>query len=145
MKLKKLKKGSFTIEAAGVMSVVMLAIIGILYLCFLVHNRNWLTAAAYEAAITGSMESVMEEGNAYETAVMKSRELGNTGFPGAENLKSQVQAGKEVKVTYTAETISGFGGFHWEMKAEGCAKVIQPAKWIRKTKAASEIVAEIGG
>ena len=127
------------------MSVVLLAVMGALYLSFFVHNRAWLTAAAYEAAVAGSMEGVMEEGDAYATAVMKSTELGNTGFFGAENLKSRVQADKEVKVTYSAETISGFGGFHWKMTAEGKSKIICPAKWIRKAKAASEIVAEIGG
>ena len=51
----KVRKGSFTIEAACVMSLVLITVMGVLYLSFFVHNRSWLTAAAYEAALAGSM------------------------------------------------------------------------------------------
>ncbi len=47
----KVRKGSFTIEAACVMSLVLITVMGVLYLSFFVHNRSWLTAAAYEAAL----------------------------------------------------------------------------------------------
>ncbi len=140
-----IKKGSFTIEAACVMSLVLFTLIGLLYLCFFVHNRSWLTAAAYEAALAGSMEECREEGKGYETASLRSRELGNTGFFGAENLQNQVQNGKKIQVSYTADTVAGFGGFQWKLKAEGHAKVISPPKWIRKVKAAREAIGEIGG
>ena len=59
---EKAKKGSFTIEAACVMSLILVAVMGILYLCFFVHNRAWLTAAACESALTGSMEGNREGG-----------------------------------------------------------------------------------
>ena len=52
--LRQIKKGSFTIEAACVMSLVLLVLMGVLYLSFFVHNRAWLTAAACESALTGS-------------------------------------------------------------------------------------------
>ena len=44
----KVRKGSFTIEAACVMSLVLITVMGVLYLSFFVHNRSWLTAAACE-------------------------------------------------------------------------------------------------
>ena len=56
------KKGSLTVEAALLMPVLLLVMMGILYLFFWVHNRAWLTAAAYEAAVSGSMEGIKEEG-----------------------------------------------------------------------------------
>ena len=40
--LEKIRKGSFTIEAACVMSLVLLVLMGVLYLSFFVHNRAWL-------------------------------------------------------------------------------------------------------
>ena len=46
MKREYLRKGSFTIEAACVMSLVLLVLMGVLYLTFFVHNRAWLTAVA---------------------------------------------------------------------------------------------------
>lgn len=44
-------KGSFTIEAACVMSIVLLTVMGVIYLSFFVHNRAWLTAAALRSII----------------------------------------------------------------------------------------------
>ena len=52
--MKKLKKGSFTLEAALLMPLLLTVIMSMLYLDFFVHNRAWLTAAAYEAAVSGS-------------------------------------------------------------------------------------------
>lgn len=137
---KYLKKGSFTIEAACVMALVLLTVIGILYLCFFVHNRAWLTAAACESALAGSMEGIREDGKAGETAEIRSRDLGNTGFFGAENLRVQVQDGKNIKVIYMADSNSAFGGLSWKLRVEGTSKVIDPVIWIRNLKAMGEIL-----
>ena len=79
-------KGSFTIEAACVMSIVLLTVMGVIYLSFFVHNRAWLTAAACEASLSGSMEAVRQDGQAQAAAEIRGEELGNVGFFGAENL-----------------------------------------------------------
>lgn len=142
---QKIKKGSFTVEAALIMPMILLVVFGCLYLFFFVHNRAWLTAAAYEAALAGSMEGVKEDGKIYETAQMRSRELGNVGFFGAENLSSGTEVGKTVQVSYRFDTIAGYGGFHWGMQTKGSSLIVRPVKWIRTVKAASEIISEIGG
>ncbi len=134
------KKGSFTLEAACVMPIILLALMGSLYLCFFVHNRAWLTAAAYEAALAGSMEGIKRDGAVSETAGMRCKELGNMGFLGVENLSTHVNAGKKVQVSYQFQTIKGYGGFQWKTKAVGQSAVIYPVKWIRTIKSASEIV-----
>ena len=134
-------QGSFTIEAACVMPIVLLTVMGIIYLSFFVHNRAWLTAAACEASLSGSMEAVRQDGQSQATAEIRGEELGNVGFFGAENLRCHVNAGKKnVSVTYEADTIAGFGGFKWTLKTEGSSKVIQPVKWIRRIKAAKEAI-----
>ena len=69
--MKKLKKGSFTLEAALLMPLLLMVIMSMLYLDFFVHNRAWLTAAAYEAAVSGSMEGYKKEANIYETAIFR--------------------------------------------------------------------------
>ena len=61
--MRKIKKGSFTIEAALLMPLVLMILIGVLYLDFFVHDRAYLTAAAYEAAVSGSMEGYKKKGN----------------------------------------------------------------------------------
>ena len=52
-----------------------------------------------------------EGGNTGAAAGKRSQELGDIGFFGAENLKTQIKDGKEVTVSYTADTISGLEDF----------------------------------
>lgn len=139
------RRGSFTIETACVMPLILFVLMGSLYLNFYVHNRGWLTSAAYEAALTGSMEAVKENGKVYENALVKGRELGNTGFFGAENLTMQVNTGSKVSVIYDLDTVVPFAGVKWHIRAEGTSKVIAPVTRIRKLKAAAEIVNMAGG
>ena len=98
--MKKLKKGSFTLEAALLMPLLLTVIMSMLYLDFFVHNRAWLTAAAYEAAVSGSMEGYKKEANIYETADIQGRMLGSQGLPGGENLSMQTNAGKNVQTVF---------------------------------------------
>lgn len=135
-----IKRGSFTIETACVMPLILFTLMGILYLFFFVHNRAWLTAAAYESAVSGSMEGIRKEGAVYETARMKSQNLGSSGFFGAENLSTQTDAGKKVLVTYDLDTIGEYTGLSWHLHVQGEAKVIRPVGWVRKVKAASELL-----
>lgn len=139
------RRGSFTIETACVMPLILLVLMGSLYLNFYVHNRGWLTSAAYEAALTGSMEAVKENGKVYENALVKGKELGNTGFFGAENLTMQVNTGSKVSVIYDLDTVVPFAGLKWHLRAEGTSKVIDPVTRIRKLKATAEIVNMAGG
>lgn len=141
----KLRRASMTIEIACVMSLILLVLMGSLYLCFFVHNRAWLTAAAYEAALSGSMEGTKENAEVYETARIKSLELGNVGFFGAENLNSNTHADeKQVEVSYDLDTIVGYGGLEWHLRAQGSSKIIKPVTWIRKVKTTAGIVKGIG-
>lgn len=139
------RRGSMTVEAAALMPLILLVLIGCLYLCFFVHNRAWLTAAAYEAALSGSMEGIRENGQVYETAHMKSLELGNVGFFGAENLTTETSSGNTVAVSYDLDTIAGYGGLNWHLHVQGNSKIICPVKRIRQMKAAAEIFDELGG
>ena len=145
MKLSDNQKGSVTVETACVMSLILLVLIGTLYLCFFVHNRAWLTAAAWEAALSGSMEGIKENGKVLETAQSKSRELGNIGFFGAENLSVRTEETKEaVKVIYEFDTIASYGGLNWHLKTGAESKILRPVNWIRKIKAAADLVRRTG-
>lgn len=137
---KQLQKGSMTIETALLMPVILLVIMTVLYLFFYVHNRAWLTAAAYEAALSGSMEAAVPDGNSREAALKKGNELGDTGFFGSENLKVQAEDGKKVQITYDLDTFSVYGGFRSHLKVQEAMKVIDPVSWIRKIKNASESI-----
>lgn len=135
----EIKKGSMTVETACLMPLILLVLMGLLYLTFFVHNRAWLTAASYESAVSGSMEGIKKDGAVYETARMKSEELGNIGFFGAENLSTQTNTGKEVQVTYDLDTISGYGGLSWHLHTEGKSEIIRPVSWIRKLRILNQL------
>ena len=141
---EKIRKGSLTVEAACVMSLILLVIMGLIYLSFFVHNRAWLTAAAYESAVSGSMEGIKRTGQVYDTARMRSEELGSAGFFGAENLSTQTNVGKEVQVTYDLDTIFSYGNFNWHLRTEGTSAIIDPVKHIRKMRAAAAVLKEMG-
>ncbi len=115
--MRKIKKGSFTIEAALLMPLVLMILIGVLYLDFFVHDRAYLTAAAYEAAVSGSMEGYKKKRNIYEKADIQGRMLGDIGLPGGENLSMQTNAGKTVKVTYRLEIPAGSWGRNGSWKS----------------------------
>lgn len=133
---KAAKRGSMTIEAALLMPVMMVT----LYLFFYIHNRAWLTAAAYEAALDGAMESLRPEGKSRDKALKKGKELGNTGFFGSKNLKLQASEGKQVQVTYDLDMFSIYGGFNSHLQVQGKVKVIKPVSWIRKIKGAADAI-----
>lgn len=136
---QRMKKGSITIEAALLMPVLLLVLMVTLYLFFYVHNRAWLTAAAYEAALDGSIEAARPEGKSREKALKKGKELGNTRFYESKKLKLQVSEGKKVQVTYDLDMFSIYGGFNSHLQVQGSVKVIKPVSWIRKVKGVSEV------
>ena len=141
--MRKIKKGSFTIEAALLMPLVLMILIGVLYLDFFVHDRAYLTAAAYEAAVSGSMEGYKKKGNTYEKADIQGRMLGGIGLPGGENLSMQTNAGKTVKVTYRLEVPAGFLRQKWKLEVSGKAKPLRPVGWIRKVKGTVDMLGEV--
>ena len=142
---KRMKRGSMTIEAALLMPLLLLVVTITLYLFFYVHNKVWLTAAAYEAALDGSMETARPEGKSRDKALKKGKELGNTGFYESKNLKLQVSEGKKVQVTYDLDMFSIYGGFNSHLQVKGSVKVIKPVTWIRKVKGLSEVSNKLKG
>ena len=138
---KRMKRGSMTIEAALLMPLLLLVVMITLYLFFYVHNKVWLTAAAYEAALDGSMETARPEGKSRDKALKN----GNSGFYESKNLKLQVSEGKKVQVTYDLDMFSIYGGFNSHLQVKGSAKVIKPVTWIRKVKGLSEVSNKLKG
>ena len=100
--------------------------------------------AAYESTVSGSMEGIKKNGEIYDTARMRSEELGSIGFFGAENLGTQTNVGKEVQVTYDLDTISSYGNLSWHLRTEGKSAVINPVKHIRRLRAAQAVLREMG-
>ena len=136
--LSRIKAGSLTVELSLIFPVVLLSVFSCLYLCFYVHNRAFLTAAAYESAVCGSIAGVKETGTPYETARERSILLGSTGFFGAEDLHTYTLAGTESgdPITVFYEMDSAFDYFvrRRHLRTEGSAEIIRPAADIRDAR-----------
>lgn len=143
-RIRDCRQGSMTVEAAGLMGAVLLVIFAVLYGNFYIHNRVWLTAAAYEAAIIGSMEEIETDKGAYQAAYDRAKALGDTGFFGLENLSVHVSTGDFTKVVYSGDMSSLMGGFASRLSCEGSYRVIDPVSFIRKMNIAKEF-AQIWG
>lgn len=126
------------------MPLILITLMGVIYLCLFIHNRAWLTAAAYEAAVDGSLEGSREEGDASGTASAKARNLGSMGFFALEDIRfSAAGEGSTVKVTYEASTNTGILGQTWDMKVTGKEPVADPVKWIRRVKGAADALRDV--
>ncbi len=95
-------------------------------------TEAYLTAAAYEAAVSGSMEGYKRKGTYMKRRIYRVGMLGDIGLPGGENLSMQTNAGKTVKVTYRMEIPAGFLGQKWKLKVSGTAKPLRPVGWIAR-------------
>ena len=51
------QKGSYTVEAALLMGILLSVLVSVIYLGFWYHDRNFLQNAAYEAACTASLRA----------------------------------------------------------------------------------------
>lgn len=125
------RKGSFTIELACLMPLILLILIGCIYLCLYVHNRTWLTAAAYESAIIGSREMLVKDGTPQAAAYARGKLLLTPRLFGAENLNMTAETeSQKVIVQFDADTIASYGGLSWHLTVRGQAKAIDPVSFI---------------
>ena len=141
-----MRKGSFTIEMACLMPLFLLVIMGSISLCFYVHNRAWLTAAAHESALMGSYEILKSNGQPKEAAEMRGRQLLAQKLFGAKDLQMQVDAGtKNVQVGFDENTASAYGGLSWHLQVEASEKSIDPVSFIWKIKGLEQITNTVRG
>lgn len=137
----KYKKGSFTIETACLMPLFLLVIFVCIYLCFYVHNRTWLTAAAHEAALVGCQEMSISLGDPEAAAYERARTLLAPRLFGAENLQVQIEKrGKEMRVQFDADTVCVYGRRHWHLQTEVKEKYTDPVAFIWRCKGLEGIV-----
>lgn len=54
------QKGSYTVEAALLMGILLSVLVSEIYLGFWYHDRNFLQNAAYEAVCTASLRAMMK-------------------------------------------------------------------------------------
>lgn len=139
-------KGSFTIEASVIMGVFLFMFLALFRLFFFVHNKAWLTCAAYEAAVTGSMAGELSGQDANFSAWWKANTLKNAGLSGLDSLDLQVQVtplGK-VEVSYFYQVPVIWQQMPMQVRVSAESRILRPTAWIRQVKAAGGVFMRSG-
>ncbi len=126
---KKMKwnlRGSFTVEASFIVSMILLVIMACIFAVFYYHDKNVLLGAAYEASVVGSSKS--REVNGVDSDEIQSlvyeRLQGKCIFLN----HSQVEVGlseEEIKVEVSVSAR------RMEMSGSEKASITDPEKYIR--------------
>ena len=130
-KVRNMKTGSFTVEAACIMPLLLLTVFGVIYLSVFVHDRGCLCAAAYESAVCGSIEGIRKNGDVETAAGMRCRNLASGGLFFLGGLTESVSAGSNIQVSYGAK-LHGLFGFEWDLYSAGQAYRLQPSESARE-------------
>lgn len=149
LKEKKMKqKGSYTVEAALLMGIILSVLVSIIYIGFWYHDKSFLQSAAYEAACAASLhkdDDTYQIGEAAQT-LTKGRMLGTGG------LQVQTQDGKEkASVEYHGNfRIPGmitafFSKEKLEMKESCSLSTERPSEKIQKIRGICKVIRRVGG
>ena len=129
-----MRKGSLTIEIALLMPIVLLVWMGVVSVCLFVHNRAWLTAAAYEAAITGSWDYICREGDVQNRAWEKMNLLLQNPLYGSGKIHTAVEKQGDILLVSVEGRHRSYGGIQWGFQVVGSRKLYCPVSFIRKVR-----------
>lgn len=128
-------KGSFTIEAAVIISFLTFVITGLLFLSFFLYDRCVVERTAAMAALRGS-EAVWEKNPIrYQKADEAVSEILTGQLLGADSIEKSVKAsGSQVTVSLSMKFK------WWDFKAEAEKKAVNPVLFIRNCRKGLNLV-----
>lgn len=137
-------KGSYTIEAAAVISLVFLVLGSLLICSFYIHDKGVLQGIVCEISAVGSNFSTEKEQKAAVNAI--ERNISKSRFLGSKNVKGSISVGKK-EITATWKTIFPVPGFAMkylanskiEIEKEWKSRKLDPAKTIRLIRGAEKL------
>lgn len=139
------EKGSLTVEIALLMPLILLVWMGTVSACLFVHNRAWMTAAAYEAAVTGSWDAVCSEGDVESRAWEKIKILQQTPVYGSKDIRTSLACEKDILSVSIEGGHAVYGGLRWGFHVTGSRKLCRPVSFIRRAKVLREAAGQMGG
>ena len=140
----KYLKGSYTVEAAAVISLVFFVLGALLICSFYIHDKSVLQGMVCEAAAAGSNSATEKEQKEAVSSVKK--RITASRFMGSKNLSGSVATGeKSTEASWSAVfPVPGFAakyltGNKLTIKKEWTSKKFDPAKTIRMVKGAEKL------
>lgn len=141
-------KGSYTVEAAVLFSLIFFVLAALIISVFYIHDRAVAQAAACEAAVSGSNQE--NPGDAREAAEAVKDRVGGSRFLGSRNVGSSIAVGeKEVSAAWRGRyPVPGFTakyltGNEISIDRSWNSHVFDSADAIRKIRGIGELL--IGG
>lgn len=142
------QKGSYTIEAALLMGVILSVLVAVIYIGFWYHDKSFLQSAAYEVTCVAGLQAENDSWNMSEAAgkLVKMRMLGTRNL--------QISCSKEEKKASVIlqgnfqlpGMITAFFGKDRLTIRESCQmNVEKPSRKIQKVRGALKIVRRAGG
>lgn len=140
----KYLKGSYTVEAATVISLVFFVLGALLICSFYIHDKSVLQGIVCEAAAAGNNFSTEKERKEAVSSVKK--RITASRFMGSKNLNGNVSTGgKNTEASWSAVfPVPGFAakymvGNRLTINKECTCKRVDPAKTIRMVKGAEKL------
>ena len=128
-------KGSFTVEAAYLIPLILLILCLMSSLCLYVYQKSWASQAACEIAVFGSGQTKAENRDFNEAENRKWTDLKKECYIEPVSFAGDIQKDqRKIEVTIKGETfVPGREGIHFSV---GCKQeIIRPESKIRKTEA----------
>lgn len=143
---KETIQGSYTIEAALLMGILLPVLVGIIYMGFFLHDRGFLQGAAHEAAVYASLhadDKTMDVAAAAKKLVLN-RTLGiRAAEPDVETDEKRVQVSYEGSFQAPGMARSFFGASSIPVRSEVALTLERPSKRIRKIRGIAKIVGAV--
>ncbi|MDO5541489.1 MAG: pilus assembly protein [Eubacteriales bacterium] len=143
MKLKKEVKGSYTIEAAFLMGILLPLFVAIIYMGFFLHDKGFLQSAAFETAACVSLHADEKDldGNQMVNDLITGRMLGT------KNEEAYAVSGKkEVEISCCGSFfVPGmsrmfFGENGIALKAKTTLNLERPSRRIQKIRGVAKVI-----
>lgn len=142
MQMRKLVKGSCTVEAALLMGILLPLFVAVLYMGFFLHDRGFLQGAAFEAAAYASLHADDGEPDAGGAAgrLIAGRLLG-TGNVGVQAAVGERQVSISCSGTFSvpAPVLPFLGGNH-QTKADVTLSLERPSRRIQKIRGVTKVI-----
>lgn len=143
-------KGSYTVEAAAVISMTFLVLGALIIAVFFVHDRAVIQSTVCEAAAVGSNYMTQEERSAAAQSVSGS--ISGQRLLGSQNLAVSVGVGEKSASAWGSAAfpvpgmfVSYFSGGSLDISCSWESSVLDPADVIRKIRGAELVIGNLSG
>lgn len=148
LRKESMRRGSYTVEAALLMGILIPLLAAVIYMGFFLHDRAFLQAAAAEAAVGASLAADENTGQSAGAA----QRLAAGRMLGVRNLSGNLLAGeKEAQVFYEGDflipglIVRFFGKGSIQIRTQAALGIERPSKRIQKIRSAVKIIDVIRG